>query len=434
MINISQTTKKERRLNREALLLARHPESNLDEYPLPPFEWLINSERTSKTLDPTSALAILLKGNQAVLRQLKSYIDEACARYDWFSTEEHTKRRITALTERLPALEHRSQLLKTTKKRLETAKSVLELIQKLKNEGIKPATIEKIFRAKRKFRANVNRKNRDAATLESKVQLFKQRYDRMEPRDVESKYLPEGQAVGIEIEWIAPCLERDGEHYQDSRDFVYPNQTNFNEGIAPWIYGTSWGYDSSIENFEEYQYNRGQEARIMLKYGKWKRLRELCNYIVSNGGEINKSCGLHVHLDVRDLSNHAVDTRCKRLQSALPWLLELVPTSRRNNRYCRPEYSSSNKYAAITTHNLRYRRSIEVRMHSATLNAQKIINWVDLLHFIKNRYTHLPTFDNFLQCEAPFHLKEWAINRRTKFATPTVESADTESEQVAEVQ
>ena len=84
-----------------------------------------------------------------------------------------------------------------------------------------------------------------------------------------------------------------------------------------------------------------------------------------------------------------------------------------------------------------HRKSIEIRMHSASLNPKKIINWINLLVFLKDSYKHYPTFESFVNSMAPFELKEYVLRRKAKFTsieeTPT-EERDIDSEQLAETQ
>tara|TARA_Y100000310_G_C20630232_1_gene788239 strand:- start:697 stop:1578 length:882 start_codon:yes stop_codon:yes gene_type:complete len=265
----------------------------------------------------------------------------------------------------------------------------------------------------------------------------------MTPDSLEEKFLPKGSAIGVEIEYLARCRETDeeGEYDTSTMDFQMPTKE---------IYGTSFGYDCSLRSSEPYHYGEGREVRIMLRQGRWGRLEELCKHLKSQGAEVNKSCGLHVHLDVRDLSKTSTITRCKRLESALPWLFTLVPSSRRwqkkpsekypegtPNQFCQPHFREGEKYAAVNMaaygrSSYGGRKSIEVRVHSSSLNAKKIIRWIELLSFIKDSYLHMHNWESFLESSAPMKLKLWASRRREKF-NPVVQEADVESEQVQEI-
>ena len=277
---------------------------------------------------------------------------------------------------------------------------------------------------------------RDQKALENKnfgkfIEAYKDSWDAMSPSRVLDKYLPKGTAVGVEIEWVAPAREYEEGNYDNSTmDIERPVKNTDN-----YIHGTQWKYDTSISTPEAHHYRQGQEACVMLRYGKWDRLIKVCDYIKDNGGEVNKSCGLHIHLDCRDISAARALTKCKRIKSALPWLLKMVPKSRRKNSYCRPDFAADEKYYAITAHKLHHTGSFEVRLHSGTLNPTKIINWIRLIHFISNRYVHMQSLEEFLNSDADADLKKYVIKRVAKFETnTTTDSDDCESEQIAEIE
>ncbi len=127
---------------------------------------------------------------------------------------------------------------------------------------------------------------------------------------------------------------------------------------------------------------------LMLKDDR-KPLERLCKMLNDLGAEVNKSCGLHVHLDQRDLyirsdndyDKQEVTIRANRLGNALGLLASMVPAPRRNNDYCLLQVSgfSSDRYSAINKTALYKYGTIEIRLHSASTNYKKINNWVSLL-------------------------------------------------------
>jgi hypothetical protein len=267
-----------------------------------------------------------------------------------------------------------------------------------------------------------------------KLEHFKASWNTMEPNSVKEAFLPKGSAIGIEIEFLARARE-----YTSDGDTRYDtSETSF---VKPAIHGVSWGYDTSVKTTRDYHYATGQEVRVMLRQGNWKRLEKVLTHLKTSGCEVNHSCGLHVHLDCRDLSHFATVTRGKRLESALSWLREMVPAGRSTRGYAKPKFSTSDKYAAITMHQYSYgRKAIEVRLHSSSFNLTKIKNWINLLLFIKDNYKHLHTWEDFINSTAPMDLKVWAIRRREKFKPSEIiqegadPDADTESEQISEIE
>lgn len=109
---------------------------------------------------------------------------------------------------------------------------------------------------------------------------------------------------------------------------------------------------------------------------------------------VNNSCGMHIHIDVRNRDPYLVYARLVR---SLPLLAKLVPKERSSNKYCRINETTKlgdfyrdgkvengvavgrdERYRAINPLSVQSHRTIEVRLHSGTLNKKKIINWVDI--------------------------------------------------------
>lgn len=195
----------------------------------------------------------------------------------------------------------------------------------------------------------------------------------------------------------------------DTPSFRYPNTSN-----------VQFVSDGSVSASEGQACPTEKEARISLEWGNVKRLYETCKMLREAGAVVNRSCGLHIHLDSRHLSAAQERTRRLRLISALPWLLEMVPASRRTNRYCWPNHiphppMSDARYRAINPRAYGRHRTTEIRLGSGTIDADKIMNWATILKYIANTRKRLKTFESFLKSEAPQHVKIWAVLRRDKF-------------------
>ncbi|QDP52147.1 MAG: putative amidoligase enzyme [Prokaryotic dsDNA virus sp.] len=270
--------------------------------------------------------------------------------------------------------------------------------------------------------------NENVLSYSDKVAQFKESWNTMSPNRVMESVLPHGTAIGIELEYIARAKSREDDdgrivYERGDIDFQFPDTTKE-------LYGVSWGYDVSVSPKAEHQFHRGQEVRIMLQQGRWGRLFKLTDHLRKNKCELSKECGLHVHLDMRDLSTEAMHTRGKRFACALPWLKEIVPASRRNNRYCALGYSSTEKYYAFTSH-VSSRKAIECRLHSGSLNPHKIIKWAELLLFIKDHYTPLGSMSDFMSSKAEPELKQWVVQRHYELNKLEL-STDTPTETMAE--
>jgi hypothetical protein len=103
--------------------------------------------------------------------------------------------------------------------------------------------------------------------------------------------------------------------------------------------------------------------------------------------EVNESCGLHVHLDMR---NRDVLKAFANLSAMQMVLFGLADDSRRENSYCRPVHhvnmydNPCDHYAAISRYSYERHRTIEIRIHHATLDLTKIKKWIKLLSTIAN--------------------------------------------------
>jgi hypothetical protein len=101
---------------------------------------------------------------------------------------------------------------------------------------------------------------------------------------------------------------------------------------------------------------------------------------------VNKTCGLHVHLDVREWRNdfNALSDKYARLISVQGILYSMQPQSRQDNTYCKKTKSRSivrgaSRYQGINAQSIWKYTTIETRLHAGTTDYTKITNWVDLI-------------------------------------------------------
>jgi len=123
------------------------------------------------------------------------------------------------------------------------------------------------------------------------------------------------------------------------------------------------------------------ELRVCDKESRiYNTLDKVCDILQECGADVNDTCGLHVHLDMR---SRDWQKAYKRLYAALRWLYACVSNSRKKgNKYCqRPpaEPDLDERYLAINATAVNAHRTLEVRLHQGTVNAKKIKNWVRFL-------------------------------------------------------
>lgn len=101
-------------------------------------------------------------------------------------------------------------------------------------------------------------------------------------------------------------------------------------------------------------------------------------------GAINSSCGLHVHIHSPELapgresrsepSVRRITTEWSKIEQAV---FSYMPLSRRGNTHCKAGINTGDRYQAINLRPLSQpRRTIEFRVHSASLNFNKISAWI----------------------------------------------------------
>lgn len=148
----------------------------------------------------------------------------------------------------------------------------------------------------------------------------------------------------------------------------YNNQHDFRRGLP-----LEGHYDNSLGSY-------GAEYKVL---GKATQVAAMCGELVKElwkrGARVDRHCGMHVHIDVRQLDG-------TRRQDMLGWMLRtqetwfsLVPPSRRNNHFVQRmsgTHGNHTTWAHPTVYN-----TVEVRLHGGTLNPYKIEGWlVALIH------------------------------------------------------
>lgn len=212
--------------------------------------------------------------------------------------------------------------------------------------------------------------------------------------------------VGVEIEFITSSGETSLKQQAEKLKIK-----NFNIGS-----------DSSIEvDSDENPDDMGHEIRILLQNNEQyidKELKKLCTLLSNNDAYVNKSCGLHIHLDMRHKTQDEQVEIGERFSKALSVLSSLVPRSRRENSYCKLRKSYDDRYVAINMSALRKYGTIEIRLHSGTVDFLKIKNWIKLLNIIKDTKNSksLKSFDEMMEVlKLPDDLAIFYYNRYKKF-------------------
>lgn len=212
------------------------------------------------------------------------------------------------------------------------------------------------------------------------------------------------RTFGVELECFAGSREE-----KDIGDFL------INPNYIPET-------DGSLEG----SYCREYKSPILQNKAGEDSLMETCAMLQRVGFRTNSSCGTHVHIGVPEAKEPKIDINMQeRLKNLLlfytvfdPCIYFLLPPSRRENRFCYPMkhmYSNSHisklkadkrfdffwyattdedrirelkgmnrhgeqridRYCGINFNSLSLRGTLEIRYHQGTLDAPKLLTWID---------------------------------------------------------
>jgi hypothetical protein len=153
-----------------------------------------------------------------------------------------------------------------------------------------------------------------------------------------------------------------------------------------------------------------------------QKVQSLCAALGRASATVTRECGFHVHVDARRMTYLSMRRLVRLYERVEPAMFDMVPPSRKNNRYCRRVrggYSKAFSYASVATtakakadvvyavyavdldstwgretfsrrskskyddarygamnvHSWFYRGTVEFRLAAGTTNAVKIVNW-----------------------------------------------------------
>lgn len=156
--------------------------------------------------------------------------------------------------------------------------------------------------------------------------------------------------------------------------------------------------DGSLRAEEEYKFCH--ELCVIAPQKEFKDvLRRVINVLDEAGSRVNKTCGLHVHIDVRNRNKEQVFAN---LVNAQDILYAMNPNSRltgldengeRRTCYSQKvtttdfdvEMAGTERYKGINAKSYSKHKTIEVRIHSGSTNFEKIFNWVCILLAIADK-------------------------------------------------
>jgi hypothetical protein len=193
--------------------------------------------------------------------------------------------------------------------------------------------------------------------------------------------------IGVEIECYVPRLASSQIDRELSARLPY-NREAWGQGDRNYWVGKT---DGSLTNPPSGMVGREYVAPPLKPSELFRQLETVLNVIKHHGGKVNKTCGLHVHIDasgftpkrLQYLVNHMVKS-----EEALDKML--APSRRGNSRWAksmRPMLHTAIAGGRVQRGgNFRYRKlncqafldhkTVEYRSHQGTLDFAKIVPWV----------------------------------------------------------
>lgn len=162
----------------------------------------------------------------------------------------------------------------------------------------------------------------------------------------------------------------------------------------------------------------GHELAILCKTKEMPEIiKRVCTVLDSHNANVNDTCGLHVHLDVRNKDEKQIFANLVKNQKML---YAMNPERRATGAYSKPNKSikmEGDRYQGINPQSFNDHGTIEVRLHDGTTNAEKIINWITLLQVIayKKGMKQLPHINELVKYNAKPSLIEYVKTRIEKF-------------------
>ena len=125
----------------------------------------------------------------------------------------------------------------------------------------------------------------------------------------------------------------------------------------------------------------------------FSQLQKVCQALNEMRAQVNRTCGVHVHLNSTDMSIEQIINVFDRYADAEAEIDAMMPRSRRNSRWCancvkgtfrnhntkRSVAGGAGRYYKVNLTNIAERGSIEFRQHSGTTEFVKIANWISIL-------------------------------------------------------
>jgi hypothetical protein len=238
-----------------------------------------------------------------------------------------------------------------------------------------------------------------------------------------------GNAIGVEIECFIPRDKKKEFNRKLGLKRLRGNVVVTTDGSL----NIEGDYDEDYDEDEDGQGGNdefmAQELRVVDDINSMKKLKAVCDLLESIGAKVNKTCGLHVHFDQRDIEYGQAEKKGNTLEKCIDGLKQMLPKSRRNHQYCNGRISTDGNEGRSSFINMEAYgkfKTIEVRAHSGTCNFTKISNWIKICKNImesEKSDTNLNTITDVISkyfTDKP-KLAQYMVERASKFESEKIE-------------
>jgi Putative amidoligase enzyme len=178
------------------------------------------------------------------------------------------------------------------------------------------------------------------------------------------------------------------------------------------------------------------EICVLVKQSEFEAvMKKLCDCLSKNlEVAVDKTCGLHVHLDMR---TRQVEKCFNNLVLSQQFLYAMLPAQRRTSSYSIPVKGAQYRKLGSRYHGINQQaydkyKTLELRMHCGTTNEAKIVNWTKLLIAIveapalTKAYTKFDEFATAINLDPS--IKKYVEGRISKFADQHAKSVPDKEE------
>lgn len=146
--------------------------------------------------------------------------------------------------------------------------------------------------------------------------------------------------------------------------------------------------DGSIKLKEGDREGIPREVVVNYRTGQEDIVRKVSRYLRGRA-YVNNTCGTHVHFDLRNADENTATLYANRIVRCIQALKTLLPKSRRDNKFCKEAVNTfkdrgrpEDRYSFVNLLSYNKYRTLEIRGHSGTIIASKILNWIKICETI----------------------------------------------------